>query len=336
MYLPGTTIFVTQTFVESSLYGIYLVIFMTLLYLRGRNCRHSRGRVSAPKPAVSWVLLALIAQNLTITAHWILTMWVGYHTLIVLGGGQAGEDYYSNPSAPPLFAQLSMYTVGSIIADLLVIHRLYVIYSRRWIYAAFPAALLLGQLVSGTGSLVVLGVLHKEGVSLLEVDTRSRAWVTTSLVFSIVISVYSSGMIAWKILRMHRVLAATNTITTGGTSLMSFLAIIVESAGIQTATALAFIFTFIFSDLGQVMILEIAPVIVGISTVLIHVRVTLGWAHEPDRELHNSQSFNSTSGRDGSATLTRISFAAGRSSMGNRTQLSTFGIHDEEMALEEH
>ncbi|KAJ7207844.1 hypothetical protein GGX14DRAFT_454555 [Mycena pura] len=104
-------------------------------------------------------------------------------------------------------------------------------------------------------------------------------------------------MISWKIRRITRALNRLSEGIDGGVPLMSVVAIIAESAALQTAMTIGALVTHKVGFVGQVVFSGNGPVVLGISTILIHARIGLGWAHGSDA--------------DGAASnLTRISFAA--------------------------
>ncbi|KAJ6621850.1 hypothetical protein B0H10DRAFT_1945108 [Mycena sp. CBHHK59/15] len=127
----------------------------------------------------------------------------------------------------------------------------------------FPLTLLVGQAVCGSGVIChsVKSYPGKEYYSL------SNGWVTTDLVSSILHDILEN--IADK-QRSH--------------APQSVLAILVESAALQTSTTIGVLVTSQVGFVGQVVWMGIAPAILGISTVLIHARIGLGWAHESDRQ----------------------------------------------------
>ncbi|KAJ6533366.1 hypothetical protein B0H10DRAFT_2247224 [Mycena sp. CBHHK59/15] len=152
-----------ETCLEIFLYGVYTVLFTTVIYLF-----RSRRRILPEKRPALWVFLGLVVQFLTITAHWIDTIYETFFTFVRFGGGAAAEAFYLDLTTP---------------------------------------------------------------------------------------------------------------------SSVSVLAILVESAALQTYgnrdrdsrdVPVGFV--------GQVVWTGIAPAVLGISTVLIHARIGLGWAHESDRQ----------------------------------------------------
>ncbi|KAJ7207830.1 hypothetical protein GGX14DRAFT_567134 [Mycena pura] len=91
-------------------------------------------------------------------------------------------------------------------------------------------------------------------------------------------------MISWKICRVTRSLNRLLDPTDGGVPLMSVVAIIAESAALQTAITIGALVTYNVGFVGQVVFADISPVVIGISTKLIYARVGLGWAHGSDAD----------------------------------------------------
>ncbi|KAJ7432548.1 hypothetical protein B0H11DRAFT_796627 [Mycena galericulata] len=271
-----TALYLTEALLETFLYAVYAVLFAIVVYLFLR--RH--GLTDSKRPAAStWMLwICLVAQFLTVSGHWITTLYRIYLGSVHLGGGSAADAFYNDLSTPSYVAQVALY--GFCVLRSLRIHRLYVVFCYRRIPVIFPLILLVGQAVAGGGMISVFATFDPK-VSLIIFFKRSNGWVSTALVFSIVISAYSSAMISRKIWRTRRAVGSLrlSTQVSGGVQPWSFLAIVVESAALQTTASLALLVTFESGNNTDVLWLPISPAIFGISTVLIHARVGLGWAY---------------------------------------------------------
>ncbi|KAJ7140097.1 hypothetical protein C8R43DRAFT_602831 [Mycena crocata] len=278
-------------FIEVFIYGGYITLFATVVYLF-----HSRHGISPDKRPVHWVLLGLVIQFLVVTAHWVNTIYRTFHAIVGLGAGSGAGAFYSNLSTPSSVVHVTLLVISTFVTDVLVIHRLYVIYSHNRRVVICPLVFLVGQAVCGVG-IIYNFVIASPAEEFQILFSLSNAWVTTHLVLSILISAYSSGMIWWRIWRISRVVDTMAGRISGGMGLMSILAIIVESAGIQTTASVGILAAFQSAFVGQVVWSGCAPVILGISTLLIHARIGLGWAHEPEEQLKS--------------TPTRIHFRAG-------------------------
>ncbi|KAJ6477037.1 hypothetical protein C8R45DRAFT_1008625 [Mycena sanguinolenta] len=282
--MPSTTVVanLVEALLEVFFYGVYAVLFITVLYLFRR--RH--GIPPKNTPAV-WVLLGLLVQFLAITGHWINTLYqvifaIGYH-----GGGPAATAWYLDLKRPSFVANIALLVTSHTVTDSIVLHRLYIIFPERHNVMIFPLACFVVQVVSAIG-LVARSATSKRGEDYF---TLSNGWLTAKLVASILISTYSSAMIAYKVWRVRKALQGKlSQQISHGMRLTSLLAILVESAILQTATAITMLVSFQCNwEAGEFIFTGIAASVFGVSTVLIHSRIGLGWAHEhSDRPISNS------------------------------------------------
>ncbi|KAJ7102886.1 hypothetical protein C8R44DRAFT_808706 [Mycena epipterygia] len=285
-----------EAFVEIFFYGVYVVLFATVMYLS----RSRHGLIPEKRP-IRWLLLGLCVQFLIITAHWIDTIYRACFGFLHLGGGTAAEVFYLDQSAPYAVADVTLFVICTLVTDILVIHRLYVISSHRLNIIVFPLTALMGQTgasltQNGCCHLLCFATVGGAGIIYRFVKSLpgdnsyslSNGWVTTALVSSIVISMYSSAMISWKICRISKALNRLSEHLSGGMRLTSVLAILVESAVLQSVATIAILISFQFGFVGQLVWEGIAPVIFGISTILIHVRIGLGWAHDADGQANSN------------------------------------------------
>ncbi|KAJ7891942.1 hypothetical protein B0H13DRAFT_2038906 [Mycena leptocephala] len=146
-----------------------------------------------------FVFLALVGLFASITAHWLTIIYVLYLTFIHLGGGFAAEVYYLTLSTTTSVVHFSLVEVATVITDGLVIHRLYVVWSCNPRVVVLPIFILACQIVSG---IHIVYDISRE--TIFNFYVLSNPWVTSSLVSSLVISLYSTGMIALKLWSMSR------------------------------------------------------------------------------------------------------------------------------------
>ncbi|KAJ7354200.1 hypothetical protein DFH08DRAFT_984564 [Mycena albidolilacea] len=256
----------TEAVLELTLYGAFTVLFSTVVYLFS-----ARGLIKRKSPTF-FVFLALVVLFLSITAHWINGIYVVYLVFIRLGGGFAGEVEYLTLSTKESLAHLSLVEVATVTTDSLMIYRLYVVWSYDRRVVIFPGCMILCQMVAGIH--IIYDFAHE---TIFNFYNLSNPWVTTSLVSSLVISAYSTGMIIFKITRMSSSIRSLTGRPSSGKSLRRVLAIIVESAVLQTTMTVGILVSFQIGLLVQALLTAIQPVVFGISVLLIHLRVGLGW-----------------------------------------------------------
>ncbi|KAJ6483078.1 hypothetical protein DFH09DRAFT_1292059 [Mycena vulgaris] len=264
----------TEGVLELTLYGAFVVLFATVVYLFS-----TRGLISRKRPTF-FIFLALVGLFLSITAHWINGICTLYQAFIFLGGGFPAEVLYLTLSSPTALAHSSLVGVTTVITDSLMIHRLYTVWSYDRRVIIFPLLVLAGQIVSG---IHVLYDLSRE--TIFNFFALSNPWETSYLVSSLVISVYSTGS------------------TSAGRRLRKVLVIMVESAVLQTTMTVGILVSFQIGLLVQAVFIGLAPVIFGISVLLVHLRVGLGWTN--DSNLAGSGS------TENSLNLSRVSMRRG-------------------------
>ncbi|KAK6981565.1 hypothetical protein R3P38DRAFT_2578199 [Favolaschia claudopus] len=238
---------------ELAFYGSYFILLVTVIYLFRR--RHG---IPPKKKAAGLLLLGLVVQFLLVTGH---TMNTTYQALwaVHLGGGTVAAQWYSNLTRPTFIANLVLMVLTHHLTDAFVLHRLYVIFSREKSVMIFPLLCFLAQLVSGTGFIVRAARAGPNDDYL----ALSNGWLTTKLVASIF---------------RH---CSENMAYPECTAEEALLSIFVESALLQTAVTIGMLVSFQYKLLaGEFISTGIAPALFGISTVLIHARIGLGWTEE--------------------------------------------------------
>ncbi|KAJ7229913.1 hypothetical protein GGX14DRAFT_383873 [Mycena pura] len=265
---------------ESSLQGIYTVLYGTAVYLFYTRPGATQTRLTSIP-----LFLGLFLQFLATTAHWINSIYQLSFGFVNLGGGVTAEAFFI--SLQSQLAQIILYTLSGLIADSLVIHRLFVVWSPKRIVLLLPLVALIMQAVA-----TILGVFQYRNGDTFQnngVHTLSNGWVITSIVLSL-LQVRSPAVPRprLKAISNDRPMGVQRAFAVapgqaGGRTLMSVLTILVESAAIQTSTLLCVLVTFKLGSIALVGFLGTAPAILAISTILIHVRVGLGWAHNSDR-----------------------------------------------------
>ncbi|KAJ7211968.1 hypothetical protein C8J57DRAFT_1256515 [Mycena rebaudengoi] len=245
----------TEGVLELTLYGAFVGLFSTVVYLFS-----TRGLISR-KSLTFFIFVALVGLFVSVTAHWINGIHALYQAFIFLGGGFPAEVFYLTLSSPTSLVHYSLVVVTTVITDSLMIHRLYTVWSCDRRVIIFPLLVLASQIVSG---IHILSDLSRE--TIFNFFVLSNAWGTSYLVSSLVISVYSTG--------------STSAGRRLRTLTQKVLVIMVESAVLQTTMTVGILVAFQIGLLVQAVLIALTPVIFGISVLLIHLRVGLGWTND--------------------------------------------------------
>ncbi|KAJ7330920.1 hypothetical protein DFH08DRAFT_1021991 [Mycena albidolilacea] len=125
----------TEGVLELILYGVFVVLFSTVVYLFS-----TRGLISRKRPTF-FIFLAL---------HLINGICALFRAFIFLGGGFPAEVLYLTLSSPTALAHNSLVGVTTVITDSLMIHRLYTVWSYDRRVIIFPLLVLTGQIGSAS------------------------------------------------------------------------------------------------------------------------------------------------------------------------------------------
>ncbi|KAJ7485084.1 hypothetical protein B0H11DRAFT_2018081 [Mycena galericulata] len=259
---------------ESCLYGILLLLFISTVYflatrrtLAGMGSAHT----SRKHHFTSLVFIGVATLFLVVTAHWILDIYQAFFAFIHLGSATAEDTFYADLAQPSEVAKTVLFSVAVLIGDALVIYRLWIIWGRNPFIPIFPVCSLVGVFVTSIGIIYEFSQWKPELRGAAFHD-ESKPWAGSGFVLSLLINVYSTGFIAFRISRVNAVKVTSDS------RLMSFLSIVVESAGLQTFWLGFSAVTIFASSDAEFIASDTFPAVIGIANLLIHARVGLGWS----------------------------------------------------------
>ncbi|KAJ7853668.1 hypothetical protein B0H14DRAFT_3653635 [Mycena olivaceomarginata] len=263
----------TKAVSELLLCGIYLVLFVVVIYF-------FRSGFMASKSRPLLLELGIVVQFLFIAAHLNTSIVEMYSCL-----QSTVKTCFGSLDSPAAVANLALFVLTSLVTDMLVIQRLSVIWTHNRTVVYFPVFLLLVQAVGGVGVVVTLFISGKKGRATLLSPPNGRP--TTTPVASLLRPIQPRAMrAAAAASRYVPSLPPLSLPNTKHPIPQSALAMMIESAAIQTWIT-ALLLVFFESGLNAATVLTgIGPAMFGISTVLIHARVGLGWA----KRAHDSAS----------------------------------------------
>ncbi|KAF7353481.1 hypothetical protein MSAN_01537700 [Mycena sanguinolenta] len=247
---------------ESCLYGIALTLFLSTIYFIVTRRTLASNRQTVKHQFTSLVFLGVTILFLATTAHWAVGI---YQTFLIL------PDSGANPTHASGVLDVLSLSTAILAAECLMIYRLWVVWAHNPRIVIFPMCSLSGVLVAAVGISYVF--IQTESNAVFLDNTKLKPWITTGFVFSILTSFYSTGFIAFRIVKF-------NVHQTSNSVLMFFLAILVESAALQTFWLVFTSSTILATSSVEFLTLDAFPVVLCISNLLIHVRVGLGWSRD--------------------------------------------------------
>ncbi|KZT73701.1 hypothetical protein DAEQUDRAFT_703475 [Daedalea quercina L-15889] len=258
---------------ESYLYGIFCILWGTSTFLLLRRGREQQAAGLSNRPI--WRTPMFIAGSLiavTVTAHWILTVFRIFDAFVNYMGGTEPIIALGDLSRLSEVIKTAFLVATVLISDAMIIYRLYIVWSYNRFIVIFPLMTWCGLIACGTGVCWQFAV-YTLGEDVFE--TSAGRWITSDCVFTFTTNVYCSLLIAFRIWRTR---VATQMY--GGANIMGALAIIIESAALQSSWNLIFFVTYQVKSNIQFTTCDLWAPICGISLTLINLRVALGWAQK--------------------------------------------------------
>ncbi|KAF7350785.1 hypothetical protein MSAN_01639700 [Mycena sanguinolenta] len=236
---------ISQLWVGTFFYGIYLVLFSICIYIL----------LNRPRPGNAVLFVTATALFTLCTVQAVLNL--------VLGA--ADIDYIDIPYHKIARAGDSIYGVTNIIADALVIYRCYIVWDRNIYVIILP--------------LLMLAVTSVFGV---DIKLPANPYFSLSLATNVLVTALTAGRIWW-ICRQCRLYSRFRTAQQR--RCMSAIGIIVESGALYSGTVLAYLIlgTIPKVSIVQEPIYEMMAQIMGIAPTLIIVRVGLG-VNDPNQK----------------------------------------------------
>ncbi|KAI9066151.1 hypothetical protein FKP32DRAFT_1566426 [Trametes sanguinea] len=284
-----------STFIECTLYGIFLILaFTSLGLLSGRKkqalglrCNTSRltlwphwlafvfALIKSPLIATSIVLL------FTNTVHWVIAMCRVFFAVVDHETRDKATVYISDLSQGLEVGRTALVLfVDMLLGDLIITYRTWLVWKRDYRAIIFPCITISGLIACGIGFLHEFKALGHNSNGIF--TTTLGEWILGYCISTLVTGTYSPDttvMIAYKIYAVNKLSKKTGLTTASGSSLMVWLAIFIESAALYSAWALFFVIVYAARSPLQTIGSGCGPTMIGISFMLINVRVGLGIGH---------------------------------------------------------
>ncbi|KAG1742797.1 uncharacterized protein EDB91DRAFT_298723 [Suillus paluster] len=251
-------------FFETLLYGVFFTLYWLTLFVLFKKTGIQR-RLLIP---VATLLLCVA------TAHLIIDFVRGLEAFIFQVDTIGANAYYSDIASPLNLALISLYATQTILADGVLIWRVYALNNRSR-FIAIPGCIVL----SATAALGYYVVWPFSRTSLLSnISAATSGCIATFYTLTMFTSATCTTLIAWRIYRNSRVIPGGL-----GTFLPVFI-VIIESGPLYTMCVLALLSTFLIGSNGQYIILGVIIPTVGIIFCLIILQVHFNVGGRPPTE----------------------------------------------------
>ncbi|KAJ7686381.1 hypothetical protein B0H17DRAFT_1072126, partial [Mycena rosella] len=259
---------------ESCLYGILLLLFISTIYFLATQRTLAGNSRTAKHNFTSLVFIGVASLFIVVTAHWTIVIYQAFFAFIHLGNAVAEDAFYADLSQLSEIMKITLFFTSSLIGDALVIYRLWIIWGRHHYIMIFPMCSLTGGLVTAIG-ITYEFTKWEPRLRGAPFYAESRPWTATGFILTLMTTLYTTTFIASRILRANKIRTSSEN------GMMSFLTILVESAGLQMIwMCFTAITQCVRSDAAFIAFSDTLPVIIGIANLLIHARVGLGWSQD--------------------------------------------------------
>ncbi|KAJ2991030.1 hypothetical protein NUW54_g8306 [Trametes sanguinea] len=193
-----------STFIECTLYGIFLILAFTSIGLLSRRkkqalglrCNTSRLRLWPHRLALVFALIKspLIAANilmlLTNTVHWVIAMHRIFLAVINHETREQATAYVNNLSEGLEVGRTALLFVDMLVGDLIITYRTWLVWKRDYRVLIFPCITIAGLIASGVGFLHEFKALGPDG----SVFVRALGeWILGYCVSTLATNMYSTG-----------------------------------------------------------------------------------------------------------------------------------------------
>ncbi|KAJ7500559.1 hypothetical protein B0H11DRAFT_2225550 [Mycena galericulata] len=261
----------TVVVLESLLYGVYATLSSSALYLLvTRTDRRDKSSTGPRLKIASPVALGALTLFITVTAHWLLNiarLFIAFHQW---EDGPGPVDFYSDLSHITEVLKYGFFVASFVIGDILVIHRLWAVWAFSTRIIIVPSVTLMGFTAFGVGLTYQLSTYNSSD-SIFK--AAFRRWTTGICFFSVCTTAYTTGFIWYKLWNTGRMLKSL-----GITSLSPIIKIFIDSAALIAVWGSFHVVSYQCGSNIQFIATDCAPAIIGISNMLIHIRLHIDLA----------------------------------------------------------
>ncbi|KZT60390.1 hypothetical protein CALCODRAFT_117333 [Calocera cornea HHB12733] len=274
MTLPVDTAVLAGLFASSILYGMFVVLLVACLYVLLYQQKTKQPNYLLIVASYTMLIVNTIILGLSFSR--VLDAFIQVRDA---PGGPSG--YLGILSQWKEVARTSFCSFYIFVADLTLIYRCWIVWSRSFLIIALPIAIHVAYTVMSC--LLNINMAHlPQDANVF--DPEVRTWIIAALSISLGQNVIVTGLIVFKIL-------SVNYRATGKRlgSLKSTVVTIVESGAIYSITVFVYLMTYACSSNSQYTMIDILNPIIGITYSLLVVRVAMRQsASSPEKALEMS------------------------------------------------
>jgi hypothetical protein len=220
--------FLFATLIASFAYGIAVTLFIRSVAAVSRK-RRFNGKVNLPFVIPSALVFVLATVN-------VIGLWINIHAAFVVHAEDT--EAYLDRIRTPAKIVIQIGQVGAIIlADALMVFRAFIVWDRNIFVIVIPCLTFLATFTSGVSFVTLQHKLADVNTSVFAKSVTE--WTVAFLLSSFATTIYSTSLIAYKLLGAHMNLRRHGVATSGGRT-HHIIRIVVESAVVYSLNHLLY------------------------------------------------------------------------------------------------
>ncbi|KZT60410.1 hypothetical protein CALCODRAFT_515391 [Calocera cornea HHB12733] len=274
--LPLDTANLAGMFCGSTLYGVFVVLFVlclhTLLYRRNtENANYV-------------LIIGVVAMFLLNTIVLALSFSRCLDAFVVMRDGPGGPvAYLQNLASWKEVARTALTLCYAVLADVILIYRCWVVWGRRLIVIAIPLIVLAGGICMDILMVITIASLSS-GAGIFFSTLQGR--VTAALSIILAQNIIVTSLIVYRIYRVSK-----SKVGAAVGDLLPIISIIIESGLVFLATIFIFLMTYVTSSNAQFILVDSINPMIGITFSALTIRVSQASA----KSANSSQEFQTRS-----------------------------------------
>ncbi|KAJ7740460.1 hypothetical protein DFH07DRAFT_751670 [Mycena maculata] len=181
-----------------------------------------------------------------------------------------------HPSLKLKILSLVASFLGFLLADTVMVWRCWIVWGRSWVVIVFPVlAAIAGTVCAALG---LAGQITVASIENSTSDMRLAPLVRFSTPFlslSLAVTLYTTGLIAWRIIHVQRY-AQTHGVKEVGSVFSPVLELLIESSALYAASLFVFVVLLAMKNSNQNYLQNIHVQITGIAPTLLIFRISIG------------------------------------------------------------
>jgi hypothetical protein len=303
-------------YLETLFYGVFLVLFAGTVYaLYSKYFDHKRGLINKPLWTTTFTLFVFISM------HFVLDTLRIFEAFFKV---ENSAEYFGNIASWMNVTKTMMFVATVWTGDIFITYRVYHVWSRSWKSIIFPLFLLIGTIITGIGIIIQFATFVPGKQDIFNSDCGR--WIAGCFSFSLATNTVCAALISYRIWKSDRLTSALIGSSGGRSRLMPAIVVVVESAVIIVIWELSTLVLYLLKSNAQFITLNASSPIIGISFMLIIVRVSMGLGYKDTNALDIS-TIRFTMGRHPRGAVSLGGEAAAQTFGGTPIQRSPSQIH---------